>query len=223
MSVFGATGAAAYFGLLDIGHVQAGETVVVSAAGGATGSIAGQIAKIKGCRVVGIAGGPKKCDWLTEELGFDGAIDYKSEKIRSRLKELAPNGIDVFFDNVGGNVLNDCLSRIAFGARIVICGGISRYNADPRDASKIPAGPQNYFNIVFTNSTIQGFLVHHYADHYKAAELRLATWLKEGRIRSEEDVIEGFEQAPRALMRLFEGLNRGKQLLRVSPPAGATS
>jgi NADPH-dependent curcumin reductase CurA len=158
---------------------------------------------------------------LVQELGFDAAIDYKSEKVRSRLRELAPGGIDVFFDNVGGTILNDCLSRIAFGARIVICGGISRYNADPRDASQIPAGPQNYFNVVFTNATLQGFLVHHYAEHYAIAEQRLAAWVRDGRIRNHEDIVDGFEQAPRALMRLFAGGNRGKQILRIPAAAGA--
>jgi NADPH-dependent curcumin reductase CurA len=215
LGALGLTGKTAYLGLLYVGKPRPGDVLVISGAAGAVGSMVGQIGKITGCKVIGIAGGPDKCRWLVQELGFDAAIDYKSEKMRSRLKELAPGGIDVFFDNVGGTILNDCLSRIAFGARIVICGGISRYNADPRDASQIPAGPQNYFNVVFTNATLQGFLVHHYAEHYAIAEQRLAAWVRDGRIRNHEDIVEGFEQAPRALMRLFEGSNRGKQILRI--------
>ncbi len=218
LGVLGVTGKTAYIGLLHVGRPRPGDVLVVSGAAGAVGSVVGQIGKIAGCKVIGIAGGESKCQWLVRELGFDAAIDYKHEKIRSRLRELAPTGIDVFFDNVGGTVLNDCLSRIAFGARIVICGGISRYNADPRDPSKLPAGPQNYFNIVFTNATMQGFLVHHYAEYYAAAQQRMTAWIREGRLRNYEDIVEGFEQAPRALMRLFEGANRGKQVLRVSRP-----
>jgi NADPH-dependent curcumin reductase CurA len=216
LGVLGITGKTAYLGLLHVGKPRPGDVLVISGAAGAVGSVVGQIGKIAGCKVIGIAGGPGKCSWLVQELGFDAAIDYKNEKVRSRLKELAPKGIDVFFDNVGGSILNDCLGRIAFGARIVICGGISRYNADPRDASQIPPGPQNYFNVVFTNATLQGFLVHHYADHYAVAQQRLAAWIRDGRICNHEDVIEGFEQAPRALMRLFEGANRGKQVLRIA-------
>ena len=215
LGVLGVTGRTAYFGLLHVGKPRPGDVLVVSGAAGAVGSVVGQIGKIAGCKVVGIAGGERKCEWLVHELGFDAAIDYKSEKVRSRLKALAPNGIDVFFDNVGGSILNDCLSRIAFGARVVICGGISRYNADPRDPGQIPPGPQNYFNVVFTNATLQGFLVHHYADHFATAQQRLMAWVREGRIRNHDDVIEGFENAPRALMRLFEGANRGKQVLRI--------
>jgi NADPH-dependent curcumin reductase CurA len=183
----------------------------------------GQIGKLAGCKVIGIAGGASKCQWLIQELGFDAAIDYKSEKIRARLRELAPGGIDIFFDNIGGSILNDCLSRIAMGARVVICGGISRYNADPRDAAKLPPGPQNYFNVVFTNSTIQGFLVHHYAEHYATAQQRLTAWVRSGQLRNHEDVIDGFERAPQALMRLFSGANRGKQVLRISTAARVQS
>jgi NADPH-dependent curcumin reductase CurA len=220
LGVLGMTGKTAYFGLLHVGKPRPGDVLVVSGAAGAVGSVVGQIGRLAGCKVIGIAGGAGKCRWLVQELGFDAAIDYRSEKVRSRVKELAPNGIDIFFDNVGGSILNDCLGRIAFGARIVICGGISRYNADPRDATRIPPGPQNYFNVVFTNATLQGFLVHHYADHYAVAQQRLADWVREGRIRNHEDVIDGFEQAPRALMRLFEGANRGKQVLRIAAAAG---
>jgi NADPH-dependent curcumin reductase CurA len=220
LGVLGTTGKTAYVGLLHVGKPQPGDVLVISGAAGAVGSVVGQIGKIAGCKVIGIAGGESKCQWLVRELGFDAAIDYKHEKVRSRLKELAPAGINVFFDNVGGTILNDCLSRIASGARVVICGGISRYNADPRDSAKLPAGPQNYFNLVFTNATMQGFLVHHYAEHYTVAQQRLAAWVREGRLRNYEDVIDGFEHAPRALMRLFEGANRGKQVLRVARAGG---
>ncbi len=223
LGVLGVSGKTAYFGLLHVGKPRPGDVLVISGAAGAVGSVVGQIGKLAGCKVIGIAGGASKCEWLVQELGFDAAIDYKNEKVRSRLRELAPKGIDVFFDNVGGSILNDCLSRIAPGARIVICGGISRYNADPRDAAAIPPGPQNYFNIVFTNATIQGFLVHHYAEHYATAQQRLTAWLRNGQLRNHEDVLDGFERAPQALMRLFSGANRGKQVLRVAAAGQAQS
>jgi len=220
LGVLGLSGKTAYVGLLYVGKPRPGDVLVISGAAGAVGSVVGQIGKLAGCKVIGIAGGQAKCQWLVEELGFDAAIDYKSDKLRSRLRELAPGGIDIFFDNVGGSILNDCLSRLAFGARIVICGGISRYNADPRDASQVPPGPQNYFNVVFTNSTLQGFLVHHYAQHYETVQQRLIAWLRSGELRNFEDVLDGFDAAPRALMRLFSGANRGKQIVRVAAAAG---
>jgi len=219
LGVLGLTGRTAYFGLLEIGRPRPGDTLVVSGAAGAVGSVVGQIGKIAGCRVIGIAGGAEKCRWLTEELGFDAAVDYKAEKPRRRLRDLCPDGIDILFDNVGGEVLNDCLGRLAFGARVVICGGIARYNADPRDPDGMPAGPRNYFNVVFTQATIQGFLVHHFKDRYPVADRRLAEWLRRGDIRQGEDILHGFENAPLALMRLFEGANRGKQLLEIGAPA----
>jgi NADPH-dependent curcumin reductase CurA len=218
LGTVGMTGRTAYFGLLHVGKPRAGDTLVISGAAGAVGSIVGQIGRIAGCRVIGIAGGAAKCESLVRDLGFDAAIDYKSEKLRARLRELCPRGIDVFFDNVGGSILNDALGRLAPHARVVICGGITRYNADPRSPEQLPPGPQNYFNVVFTQATIQGFLVHHYAEHYATATQRLADWTVAGRIRQLEDVLEGFDNAPRALMRLFEGANSGKQLLRVAEP-----
>ncbi|HEY2661292.1 MAG TPA: NADP-dependent oxidoreductase [Caulobacteraceae bacterium] len=216
LSVLGTTGKTAYFGLLNVGKPKAGDTLVISGAAGATGSVVGQIGKLSGCRVIGIAGGPEKCAWLTEELGFDAAIDYKAEKVRSRLRALCPDGIDVMYDNVGGEILNDCLARIAVGARVVICGGISRYNADARDPEQMPPGPRNYFNVVFTGASIQGFLLGHYAREFPVAEARLARWVEAGAIKYKEDMIEGFERAPEALLRLFAGQNFGKQMLKVA-------
>lgn len=219
LGALGMTGRTAYFGLLHVGQPRAGDTLVVTGAAGAVGSVVGQLGKLAGCRVIGIAGGAQKCARLTGELGFDAAIDYKPGKLRARLREHCPNGIDVLFDNVGGATLNDCLGRVATGARVVICGGISRYNADPRKPEQLPPGPQNYFNVVFTRATITGFLVHHFAEHYATADRRLGEWVAAGRLRQLEDVLEGFENAPRALMRIFSGENQGKQLLRLPEAA----
>ncbi|HYE45901.1 MAG TPA: NADP-dependent oxidoreductase [Caulobacter sp.] len=216
LGVIGTTGLTAYLAFVEVGKPKPGDTVVISAAAGATGSIVGQLAKLAGCRVVGIAGGADKCAWLVEELGFDAAIDYRSERVKSRLRELCPGGIDVMFDNVGGVILDDCLARIGPGARVVICGAISRYNFDPRDPAQMPAGPRNYFNVVFTGATIQGFLLPSYEALIPAAEQRLAQWVRNGALRYREDIQTGFENAPRTLMRLFEGRNFGKQLLRLT-------
>ncbi len=211
MSVLGMTGRTAYFGLIDVGRPAAGETVVVSGAAGATGSVVGQIAKIKGCRAIGVAGGPEKCRWLTEELGFDAAIDYKSESLKARLKELCPDGIDIFFDNVGGDILDAALARLALRGRVVLCGGIANYNA-----SEPPPGPKNYLNLVSRRGRMEGFLVSDYAKRYAEAVAALADWVKEGKIKHRVDVQHGLENAPAALRRLFEGRNEGKQLLRVA-------
>jgi NADPH-dependent curcumin reductase CurA len=215
LSVLWGTGRTAYLALMKVGKPVAGDTLVISGAAGATGSLVGQIGKIAGCRVIGIAGGPEKCAWLVDELGFDAAIDYRNEKVRARLREVAPGGVDIFFDNVGGTILDDVLARLALGARVVICGGISRYNFDPR-SPEMPAGPRNYFNVVFTGATIQGFLMPHYERDYPQADARLIAWLAEGRIKAAPDLQQGFENAPSTLMRLFEGRNRGKQLLQLS-------
>lgn len=215
LSVLGTTGRTAYLALMNVGKPRAGDTLVISGAAGATGSLVGQIGKIAGCRVIGIAGGPKKCAYLTEALGFDAAIDYRGEKVRRRLRELCPGGIDIFFDNVGGELLDDALARLAFGARVVICGAISRYNFDPR-SEDMPAGPRNYFNVVFTGASIQGFLMQHHERDYATADARLSTWLRAGAIRAHADVQHGFENAPASLNRLFEGLNLGKQMLKVA-------
>ncbi|HSB61433.1 MAG TPA: NADP-dependent oxidoreductase [Vicinamibacteria bacterium] len=215
MSVLGLTGITAYFGLLEVGRPQPGETVVVSGAAGATGSVAGQIARIKGCRTVGIAGGPDKCAWLLREAGFDAAIDYKAERVERRLAELCPGGIDVFFDNVGGDVLDAALANLAMRGRVVICGAISMYN------DKVPPpGPRNYLSLLGRRGRMEGFIVLDYMPRAGEAVAELSQWVKEGRLKHEEDVQQGLENAPKTLRRLFEGKNRGKQLLKV---AGAGS
>lgn len=214
LGVLGVTGKTAYCGLVEAGMPKPGDTLVVSGAAGATGSIVGQIGKIAGCTVIGVAGGAEKCVRLVREFGFDAAIDYKTEKVRSRLRVLAPGDIDVMFDNVGGEILNDCLARLAHGARVVICGAISRYNFDPRDTG-MPEGPRNYFNLVHAHASMRGFILHDYARFHDIAETRLADWLRQGRLKEAVDVLEGFARAPEALMRLFEGRNFGKQLVRV--------
>ena len=213
LSIFGITGTTAFFGITDIGQVKDGETVVISGAAGSTGSVAGQIAKIKGCRVVGTAGGKEKCDWLMQVAGFDGAIDYKSEDIGSRLSALCPNGIDVFFDNVGGVVLNEVLARINLKARIVLCGAISRYNE-----TVLPPGPSNYFNLTPKRARMEGFIILDYVPRFPEAIEALSRWQKEGKLVQKEDVAVGLENAPRTLMRLFSGENFGKQLLKIADP-----
>jgi NADPH-dependent curcumin reductase len=209
--VLGPTGITAYFGLLDIGRPRAGETVVVSGAAGATGSVVGQIAKIKGCRAIGIAGGREKCRWLTEVAGFDAAIDYKGENVAERLKALCPQGIDIFFDNVGGDILDAALASLAMHGRVVLCGAISGYN----DLDHI-AGPKNYLNLVARRGRMEGFIVLDFLDRQQEAVGALAGWVAEGRIKTEVDIQQGLENAPATLRRVFEGRNLGKQLLRVA-------
>jgi NADPH-dependent curcumin reductase CurA len=210
LSVLGTTGMTAYFGLSKIGRPFPGDTLVVTGAAGATGSIVGQIGKLAGCRVIGIAGGADKCRWLQETCGFDEAIDYKSEDVRVRVKELAPGGIDVLWDNVGGALLNDLLAEIAMHARVVICGGISRY-----ETGSLPAGPENYFNIIFKRATMSGFIVLDWASEFPMARERITSWIRTGRLKFAEDVQSGLENAPSTLMRLFTGKNFGKQLLKL--------
>jgi NADPH-dependent curcumin reductase CurA len=214
MSALGVTGITAYFGLLEIGRPKAGESVVVSGAAGATGSIVGQIAKIQGCRAIGIAGGAEKCRWLVDEYGFDAAIDYKGEDVRKRLKELCPNGVDVFFDNVGGDILDAALARLAMRGRVVLCGAIARYN----DTAQAP-GPKNYLNLLVQRGRMEGFIVLDYMPRAKEAVAALAGWLKEGKLKDRVDVQRGLENAPAALARLFKGENRGKQLVRIAERA----
>ena len=211
MSALGMTGITAYFGLLDVGRPTPGETVVVSGAAGATGSVVGQIAKIKGCRAIGVAGGPEKCRWLVDEAGFDAAIDYKSENVAARLKDLCPKGVDIFFDNVGGDILDAALARLAMRGRVVLCGGIANYNA-----TEPPPGPKNYLNLVVQRGRMEGFLVHDYMSRAPEAIAALAGWVQQGKIKNKVDVQQGLENAPATLRRLFEGRNEGKQLLRIA-------
>jgi NADPH-dependent curcumin reductase CurA len=211
MSVLGLTGMTAYFGLLDVGRPVAGETIVVSGAAGATGSVVGQIAKIKGCRAIGVAGGAEKCRWLTDEAGFDAAIDYRSENVPARLRELCPKGIDIFFDNVGGDILDAALARLALRGRVVLCGGIANYNA-----TEPPPGPKNYLNLVVQRGRMEGFLVLDYMQRAAEAVGALAGWVQAGKLKYKVDVQHGLENAPATLRRLFEGRNEGKQLLRIA-------
>jgi len=211
IGVLGVTGLTAYFGMLEIGQPRAGDTVLVSGAAGATGSIAGQLAKFEGCRVIGIAGSSEKCDWLTGELGFDAAINYREENVAAAVKEHCPRGINVYYDNVGGEILDIALANLADKARVVICGGISRYNL----TGEIP-GPKNYFNLVFRRSRMEGFIVSDFAARFGEAIEVLAGHLRSGRLKHSESILEGFEKAPDALMNLFSGANMGKQLVKVA-------
>jgi NADPH-dependent curcumin reductase len=211
LSLFGITGLTAYFGLLDIGQPKAGETVLVSGAAGSTGSFVVQIAKLQGCRVVGIAGGAEKCRWLERELGADATIDYKSENVLARVGELCPKGVDVYFDNVGGEILDAALAHLASGGRIVLCGAISGYN----DFANMP-GIRNYLNLIVRRGSMRGFLLFDYLPRAAEAIGALAGWVKAGKIRDQIDVVDGLENAPDALQRLFTGRNLGKQLVRIA-------
>jgi len=211
MGTLGMPGMTAYFGLLEIGKPKSGDTVVVSGAAGAVGMIVGQIAKIKGCRVVGIAGGEKKCQYVVKELGFDSAIDYKSEEVRKSLRTHCPNGIDVYFDNVGGEILEAALANLARGARIVVCGAISQY------CSTEPVkGPSNYMSLLVNRASMTGMVVFDYADRYAVAAREMGGWLAAGKLKSREDIIEGFETFPDTLLKLFKGENTGKLILKVA-------
>ncbi|MES1945711.1 alcohol dehydrogenase zinc-binding domain-containing protein [Salinisphaera sp. C84B14] len=210
LGVLGMPGMTAYFGLLDVGGVAEGETVVVSAASGAVGALVGQIAKLKGARVVGIAGGSEKCSYVTDELGFDAAIDYKNENVYKAMKEHCPKGIDVFFDNVGGEILDFALANLALNGRIVICGAISQYNATDGMYA-----PKNYMSLLVNRARMEGFVVFDYADRYGEAAKALAGWLSDGKIKHREDIVEGFENFPETLLKLFEGSNFGKLVLKV--------
>ncbi|HSS52732.1 MAG TPA: NADP-dependent oxidoreductase [Thermoanaerobaculia bacterium] len=207
----GFTGLTAYFGLLDVGRLEADETVLVSGAAGAVGSIVGQIAKIKGCRAVGLAGTDEKCRWLTEELGFDAAINYKTAKdLHEEIRRACPRGIDVYFDNVGGEILNTALRSLALHARVVICGAISQYNA-----TEPPKGPANYLALLVQRARMEGFVVMDYQTRYAEAQGQLGHWIAEGKLHYREDVVEGLENAPKALLRLFDGSNTGKLMVRI--------
>ncbi len=211
LSALGMTGMTAYFALLDVGAPKAGETVVISGAAGAVGSIAGQIAKLKGCRVVGIAGGADKCKFLVDELGFDGAIDYKSEDVIAGLKRECPKGVDVYFDNVGGDILDAVLTRINFKARVVICGAISQYNS--KEAMK---GPVNYLQLLVKSARMEGMVVMTYAPRFAEAAQEMGGWLASGKLKSKEDIVSGLETFPETLLKLFSGENFGKLVLKVS-------
>lgn len=211
LSIYGVAGLTAYFGLLDIGRPKAGETVVISAAAGSVGSIVGQIARIKGCRVVGIAGGKDKCDWLVSELGFDAAVNYKEGATYKALKAAAPDGIDVYFDNVGGAILEACLAQMNRGGRIACCGAISQYDSAPSATG--PRGVPGL--IVVKRLTMQGFIVTDYMAQRDAAVADLQSWVASGQLKVQEDVIDGLENTPLALIGLLAGENRGKRMIRV--------
>ncbi len=210
LSVFGVTGLTAYFGLLDIGKPAEGETVLVSGAAGATGSVVGQIARIKGCRVVGIAGSDEKCAWLTEELGFDAAINYKTDDVEAAIKQHCPDGVDVFFDNVGGDILEAALGNLALRSRVVMCGAISQYN----DETPSP-GPNNLTNLIVMRGRMEGFIILDYLHRADEAIGDLATWVMGGELKYAVDVVDGLDNAPAALDRLFTGANTGKVMVRL--------
>ena len=213
LNVLGMPGMTGYFGLMDVGHPQVGETLVVSGAAGAVGQTVGQLAKIKGCRVIGIAGGAAKCDWVVNTLGFDACIDYKAgpDAVRDGLKEHCPNGVDIYFDNVGGDILDQVLARLARGARIIICGAISQYNN-----TTAVQGPKNYLSLLVNRARMQGIVVFDYADRYHLAVAELAGYLRDGRMHSKEDVVRGLDTFPDTLLKLFAGENFGKLVLQVA-------
>jgi NADPH-dependent curcumin reductase CurA len=211
LGALGMPGLTAYFGLLDIGQPKAGETVVVSAAAGAVGAVTGQIAKIKGCRAVGLAGGPDKCRYMVDELGYDAAIDYKSEDVRAALARHCPKGIDIYFDNVGGDILDIALSLLAHKARVIICGAISQYNN--REAIQ---GPRNYLSLLINHALMEGFVVFDYAARYPEGMQALAGWAMSGKLKAREDIVDGLETFPDTLQKLFRGENFGKLVIRVA-------
>jgi NADPH-dependent curcumin reductase CurA len=211
LNTLGMPGMTGYFGLIESGQPKAGETVVVSGAAGAVGMTVGQVAKQLGCRVVGIAGGKEKCDFVVNELGFDACIDYKNSAVKDGLKEHCPNGVDVYFDNVGGDILDTVLTRINLRARIVICGAISQYN----NTSPVK-GPANYLSLLVNRARMEGIVVFDYAERYHLGVAAMAKWMQEGTFKSREDVVDGLENFPEALLMLFEGKNFGKLVLKVA-------
>jgi hypothetical protein len=214
LSVLGITGLTAYFGMLDLGNPKSGETVLVSGAAGATGSVAGQIARIRGCKVVGIAGGAQKCEWLRDEAKLDEVIDYKNEDVNGRIAQTCPNKLDVYFDNVGGDILEAALNHINLRARIVMCGGISGYNA----TEPVP-GPANLMNLVVNRARMEGFIILDYLPRAPEAVQDLLGWIASGELKYQVDVQEGFDNIPETLQRLFTGQNLGKQLLKIADPS----
>ncbi|MDR3416215.1 MAG: NADP-dependent oxidoreductase [Nevskia sp.] len=210
LNALGMPGMTAYFGLLDVGQPKAGETVLVSAASGAVGQAVGQIAKLKGCRAVGIAGGAEKCEYAVKELGYDACIDYKRGPIFPGLAQHCPDGVDVYFDNVGGDILDAVLTRIRMRARIVICGAISQYNA-----TSAIQGPKNYMSLLVNRARMEGMVVFDWAPRYGEALQQMSQWMAQGKLKSREDVVEGLEHFPETLLKLFSGENFGKLVLKV--------
>ncbi len=211
LSVLGGTGLTAYFGLLHVGRPRAGETVLVSAAAGGVGSIVGQLAKIRGCRAVGLTGTDDKCNWIVDELGYDVAINYKTADLKAALGEACPDGVDVFFDSVGGEILNTVLTRIRYHGRVVICGAMSQINA-----RELPPGPSNYLQLLAKSARMEGFTTLDFATRYDDARQELAKWIAEGKIVHRDDVVEGLERAPAHLLRLFTGDHRGKLMVEIA-------
>jgi len=211
MGTLGMPGMTAYFGILEVGKIKEGDIVLVSGAAGAVGSVVGQIAKIKGCHVVGIAGGPEKCKYIVEELGFDAAIDYKNEDLKSAVRKACPKGIDVYFDNVGGEMLDVALSSLRMHARIAICGAISQYNN-----MQAVKGPSNYLSLLVNRATMEGFVVMDYSKKYMEAAMQMGGWMMEGKLKTKEDIFEGIENFHDTFLRLFNGEKLGKLILKVS-------
>jgi len=211
LSVLGGTGLTAYFGLLEVGRPKVGETVVVSAAAGGVGSIVGQIAALQGCRVIGLTGSDEKCSWLVDRLRYDAAINYKTANLRIALKETCSNGIDVFFDSVGGEILNTVLTRLNHRGRIAVCGAISQINS-----AELPPGPSNYLQLLAKSARMEGFTTLDFAGRYDAARAELAHWIREGKIRYRDEIVEGLDRAPSHLFRLFNGDHRGKLMVKLA-------
>jgi len=211
MGTLGMPGMTAYFGILEVGKIKEGDIVLVSGAAGAVGSVVGQIAKIKGCHVVGIAGGPEKCKYIVEELGFDAAIDYKNEDLKSAVRKACPKGIDVYFDNVGGEMLDVALACLRMHARIAICGAISQYNN-----MQAVKGPSNYLSLLVNRATMEGFVVMDYSKKYMEAAMQMGSWMMEGKLKTKEDIFEGIENFHDTFLRLFNGEKLGKLILKVS-------
>ena len=209
IGTLGMPGMTAYFGILEVGKIKEGDTVLVSAAAGAVGSIVGQIAKIKGCKVVGIAGGKEKCDYVINELGFDGCVDYKNESIKRGIKRECPDGIDVYFDNVGGEILDAALVFLRMGARIVVCGAISQYN------EMSAKGPDNYLSLLVNRASMKGMVVFDYAKNYPTATKEMTQWILDGTLKSKEDVYEGIENFYEVFKKLFNGEKKGKLILKI--------
>ena len=210
LGVLGLTGLTAYFGILEVAAMKKGEVVLVSGAAGAVGSVVGQIAKIKGCKVIGIAGGKNKCDYLLNELGFDAAIDYKNESLRKEIKRNCPKGIDIYFDNVGGETLDHALASLRINARVVICGAISQYNSQQIE------GPKNYLSLLVNRASMKGMVVFDYEAQYDQARIQMSKWMKEGKLKTKEDVYEGIDNFYEVFLKLFSGDKLGKLILKIN-------